>query len=278
MDLDHILFLAATLNLIGDLYQILKFKGLLPRWILASNLLALSCCGLIKWLRVENAGFISIVILVAYVGVIKLFGRKGAPGPKAPSPATKILIATNIAMFLFQVSQNATEDPDRLIAVGALFSPLLQEGEWWRLVTAQFIHLGVAHLFFNMMGLWFLGPMVERLLGSFRFILGYLICGVGGMLVAWAVAEFSPTPTYIILMGASASVLGLVGLQAAFALQVFRATGSIGAKAQLSSMAQIIALQAVFDWMVPQVSSTAHVGGAVVGFILGMSALKPKMW
>jgi len=277
MDLDRILFLVATLHLVGDLYQILKFKGLLPRWILVSNLLALSSCGLIKWFGFSNPGFISVVILVLYVGLIKVCGRKSTPVPKVPCPATKILIAMNIAMFIFQISRNATDDPYALISVGALFSPLLGEGEWWRILTAQFIHLGTTHLFFNMMGLWFLGPMVERILGSIRLIVGYLMCGAGGMLVAYAVAELSPIPTFIILMGASASVLGLVGLQAAFALQAFRETGSMGAKAQLSSMAQIIVLQAVFDWMVPEVSSTAHVGGAAVGFILGMSFLKPRI-
>jgi membrane associated rhomboid family serine protease len=181
-----------------------------------------------------------------------------------------------VAAFIYQVHQNALDNPYDLVMVGALYSPLLENGEWWRLVSAQFVHWGMSHLFFNMLGLWFLGPRVESLLGPLRFLLAYLICGAGGMLIAWGCATVFQQDSTIILLGASASVLGLVGLQAALALKTFRYTGSLGAKAQLTAMTQIIILQAIFDFMVPQVSSTAHVGGAAVGFALGMAFMRPK--
>jgi membrane associated rhomboid family serine protease len=95
------------------------------------------------------------------------------------------------------------------------------------------------------------------------------------MLIAWGISRYGLNPHPIILLGASASVLGVVGLQAAFSLQAFRYSGSLAAKAQLSSMVQIIVLQAIFDWMVPQVSSTAHLGGAVTGFLIGMLLIRP---
>lgn len=276
MDIDQILFLIAILNLIGDLYNILKFKQLLPGWIVRANIAALALCIAIRLFIPWYPGAICLGILLVYVVAIRGYARKRAPLPKLPSPATKFLIACNIAAFIYQVRQNALDDPYDLVRVGALFSPLVEGGEWWRLLSAQFIHWGMAHLFFNMLGLWFLGPQVENLLGPFRFLLSYLTCGAGGMLIAWGCALAFQQDSAIILLGASASVLGLVGLQAAFALKTFRYTGSLGAKAQLTSMTQIIILQAIFDFMVPQVSSTAHVGGAAVGFVLGMVMMRPK--
>lgn len=279
MDINSILFLIAILNLLGDLYNIVKLKHLLPSWIPYANLGALACCAVAWVIAPEQRGMIAIGILLAYLVAIRTLSRRGAQAtPRLPrGPITKALIGANCVAFLFQLSLGATDTPLGLVSIGALFSPLVEQGEWWRLITAQFVHWGFAHLIFNCMGLWFLGPLVEDALGILKYVLTYLACGAGGMLIAWSCATFlSSEPHPIILLGASASVLGLVGVQAAFALRMFRQTGSLWAKAQLQSMVQIVVLQAVFDFMVPQVSSTAHVGGAATGFVLGMVALRPR--
>jgi rhomboid protease GluP len=186
------------------------------------------------------------------------------------TPITIAIIAINALFFAYQISQDAVDNPVNLIRVGALYSPLIEAGQWWRLLTAQFIHWGVAHLALNMLGLWFLGRTVERTLGSNRYIVSYLLCGAGGMTIAWLANFVTNMGNPMILLGASASVLGMVGLQAATSLMAYRKTGSVIAKAQLSAMTQIIALQVIFDLSVPQVSSTAHIGGAACGFIIGM--------
>jgi membrane associated rhomboid family serine protease len=97
------------------------------------------------------------------------------------------------------------------------------------------------------------------------------------MLLAWGISLYAPEHRAIVLMGASASVLGLVGIQAALSLSILRSTGSLVAKAQLASMTQIIVLQMVFDFMVPEVSSTAHMGGAAIGFLLGMALFRGRV-
>jgi rhomboid protease GluP len=214
-------------------------------------------------------------VLVAYIAVIKLKSRPGR-SQRAVSdvPCTKALILITIAAFGYQIYLGAGEDPAMMVVAGAMFSPLFEEGQWWRLFSAQFLHWGVAHVALNMMGLWFLGPLVERTIGGLRFVVAYLLCGAGGMLIAWACATFGPEPGAIILLGASASVLGLVGLQVAIARRIYRTSGSLAAKAQLSAMIQILVLQVIFDWMVPQVSSTAHLGGAFIGLLLGLMLLR----
>jgi rhomboid protease GluP len=276
MDIDHILFLIALLNLLGDLYNISRFRGHLPRWMPWANAAALAGCVIVKLMVTTNAGVWALGILLLYALVLRIFGRKSSSRLKLPSPATKLLIAANVLAYGYQMSQYATSNGAAMIGVGALYGPLLEDGQWWRLITAQFIHWGPLHLAFNMMGLWFMGRGVEMALGWLRFIIAYLICGAGGMLLAWGISLYSVEPRAIVLMGASASVLGLVGIQAAISLSILRSTGSLVAKAQLASMTQIIVLQMVFDFMVPEVSSTAHMGGAAIGFLLGMAAFRGR--
>lgn len=276
MDIDHILFLIAILNLLGDLYNVARFRGHLPRWMPWANAAALAGCIIVKLTDTNSAGVWALGILLLYALLIRVFGRSSSSRIKLPSPATKLLIAANVIAYGYQMSQYATSDGVAMIGVGALYGPLLEEGQWWRLITAQFIHWGPLHLAFNMMGLWFMGRGVEMALGWFRFIAAYLICGAGGMLLAWAISLYSAEPRAIVLMGASASVLGLVGIQAAISLSILRNTGSLVAKAQLASMTQIIILQMVFDLMVPEVSSTAHTGGAAIGFLMGMLVFRGR--
>jgi rhomboid protease GluP len=278
VDINQILFLVALLNLLGDLYNLHRFRHEIPKWLPKANIVALCATLAAKLFAPDQIyGFITLGILLVYIATIKLGARPRSRPPQLSTPATKLLIATTLVAYGYQVYANAIDDPYELVRAGALFTPLLADGQWWRLITAQFIHWGLPHLAMNMLGLWFLGPAVELALGSIRFIIAYLICGAGGMGLAWAVAEFAANSRPIIVMGASASVLGLVGIQAAFSLISFRRSGSLVAKAQLSSMTQILVLQAVFDWMVPQVSSTAHLGGAAVGFILGTLILRARI-
>jgi rhomboid protease GluP len=276
MDINFILLLVSVLNLSADLYNILRFREHLPLWMIWSNLAALAGCAA-SWLFLgENGGYGAITILAVYILSIKNFSRKRAPSPNLPSLATKLLIAINVAVFIYQVSRGATNDGVEFVQMGAAYSPFLAEGQWWRIFTAQFLHWGAAHLAFNMLGLWILGRTVEAMVGFWRYIGLYLISGAGGMLIAWGVAELTPDSHPIILLGASASVLGLVGTQAAVSLLAYRYTGSVVAKAQLNAMTQIVILQAVFDMMVPEVSSTAHIGGAAVGFCITYGFMRRK--
>jgi membrane associated rhomboid family serine protease len=277
MDINFILFLVSVLNLSADLYNVLKFKDRLPRWMVWTNLGALIGCGAAWLFTPQSAGYISLGILAAYIISIKNYARKRGPREHLPSLGTKLLIGINVAVFGLQMSRGATNDAVEFVDLGAVFSPLLAEGEWWRIFTAQFLHWGALHLTFNMLGLWILGRTVEAMIGLWRYIVLYLICGAGGMLIAWGASLLLPDPHPIILLGASASVMGLVGTQAAISLLAYRHTGSIVAKAQLNSMIQIVFLQAVFDMMVPEVSSTAHIGGAAVGFCITYGFVRRRM-
>jgi rhomboid protease GluP len=271
MDINNILLLITALNLLGDLYNIIRFRSAVPRWVLLANLVSLGVCAAARLVAPEQAGLIAISVLIAYILAIRLKTRSRRITSNQPHLGTTILIVGNVCAYVFQVYKDAVDDPYAIMLIGGLYSPLLELGEWWRLISAQFLHWGLMHVSLNMLGLWYIGRSVEGFLGAVRFIVAFLICGAGGMALAWGIATYGPHPRTILLVGASASVLGLVGLQAALALKQFRYSGSLVARAQLSAMTQIIILQAIFDCMVPEVSSTAHLGGAFVGFVLGMA-------
>ncbi len=277
MDINFVLLLVAVLNLSADLLNVIKFRERLPQWIAWANLSGLAGCASAWVFMPDVYGYIAITILATYVISIKIYGRKRAPAPHLPSLATKLLIGINVAVFLLQLSRGATNDAAEFVEMGAVYTPLLTAGEWWRIFTAQFLHWGALHLSFNMIALWILGRTVEAMVGFWRYVILYLLCGAGGMLIAWTAYRLAPDPHPVILLGASASVMGLVGTQAAISLLAYRYTGSMVAKAQLNTMIQIVLLQAVFDMMVPEVSSTAHIGGAAVGFCVTYGVVRRKL-
>ena len=272
MDLNYILFIISVLNLTGDLYNSYRYRHSLPQWI---RILVASAFGasVVSWfIAQEVAGYFSAAILLAYLITMKTYGRsrRAVQGVQRKHPVTTFLIGLHLLAFVAQLYFGATEDLDKLVELGALFPPLFAQGDWWRIITAQFLHLGMLHVACNMLGLSFLGKIVEDDLGKAQFILGYFLCGTLGMYLAMTLYNLDHSYAPPVLVGASANVIGLVGIAAASALTKYRANGSALAKAQLSTMLQIVLLQVVFDSLVPQVSSRAHIAGAVVGFVYGI--------
>jgi membrane associated rhomboid family serine protease len=98
------------------------------------------------------------------------------------SPVTLCLVALNTVAFIFVRSAS----PLNLENYGASWGPLTISGQWWRLLTSQFIHLKIGHLLINVLALWLFGQRMERLLGRWVFFLFYLSCGLVGGIVLLA--------------------------------------------------------------------------------------------
>lgn len=92
----------------------------------------------------------------------------------------------------------------QLLLFGAKVNELIAHGQYWRLLTAMFLHIGIMHLFFNSYALYIYGPVVERLYGKVKFTIVYLLSGLLGSLASYA---FSPNPA----AGASGAIFGLMG-------------------------------------------------------------------
>ncbi|HEU4348138.1 MAG TPA: rhomboid family intramembrane serine protease [Actinoplanes sp.] len=142
----------------------------------------------------------------------------------------------------------ATYSPDDPVAHG------IAAGEWYRLVTAMFVHFGVLHLLTNMYALWILGRELEGVLGRLRFVALYLLAGLGGNVAAYLLS--SPRAS---VAGASTAVFGLMA-----------ATFVILKRLNLSvaPILPVIVINVIFTFAVAQISWAGHIGGLVVGGIV----------
>ncbi|MBD1866205.1 rhomboid family intramembrane serine protease [Cyanobacteria bacterium FACHB-471] len=187
---------------------------------------------------------------------------------KSQAYATYALIAANVAIFAVEIWQGGSEDLETLRQLGALVPAVVFAGEWWRLLTATFLHYGVAHLLMNMVGLYFLGTIAEASLGSKKFLLAYFFSGIGSMLVvSWLAVKLGSSDQ--IVVGASGAIMGLLGAIGAILLQGwYREKARVAAK-RLRTVLFIIGLQIVFDLATPQVSFVGHISGLGLGFLVG---------
>jgi membrane associated rhomboid family serine protease len=168
---------------------------------------------------------------------------------------TKILVGLNVIVYLITVAQGSgLNDPGgSLFNKWALFGPLVDHGDWWRLITSAFLHASVIHIAFNMLALWWLGAPVEMVLGRVRFIGLYLVSGLAG-----AAGALVANPNAV-TVGASGAIFGLLG---AGLILEWQATGSIA-----GNYLTLILINLAISFAVPGISIGGHVGGLIGGIL-----------
>lgn len=168
------------------------------------------------------------------------------------------LIGLITLMFILTAISGGLTNTDVLVRFGAKVNSLIQEGEIWRLLTSTFLHLNIFHLGFNLYALWALGPFAEQRYGHSRFIVIYLMSGMGGSAASY---YFSPA----ISVGASGAIFGLLG-----ALLIYSWRRPQVWKTGLGrNLVIIIAINLAFGFSQPGIDNYAHLGGLVTGIILG---------
>lgn len=156
------------------------------------------------------------------------------------------------------------------LAWGANFGPATQDGQWWRLASAMFLHFGTLHLILNMWALWDAGQLVERMYGHVRFTSIYLVSGLFGNLVSLVFQGNSAVSG-----GASGAIFGIYGALLIYlwfnrleiSLREFR---WLFGGATAFSLATI-----VFGFIVPGIDNSAHLGGFTAGILTSLFLLKP---
>ncbi len=133
--------------------------------------------------------------------------------------------------------------------------------QYYRFLTAMFLHGGLAHLFFNSFALYSLGFETERLFGAQRFLAIYIIAGLGGGVASYAL---NPNPS----VGASGAIFGLIGALIAFYTVARRMLGGI-ARQQLGSLIFITMINLALGFTTPYIDNNAHIGGLLTGALLG---------
>jgi membrane associated rhomboid family serine protease len=186
---------------------------------------------------------------------------------------TWTLIGLNVLMFIVPAVASPSwlwkPTSKQLLDWGADFGPLSLHGEWWRLVTCCFLHLGVIHIAMNMFILLQAGAFAEALFGRVRFLLLYLLAGIGGSLAS----AFRQPP--VVSVGASGAIFGVYGAILAFLLMQRRAVNPESAGKIAKGAGVFLVYNLAFGVAVPGVDLSAHLGGLVAGFLVGLPLARP---
>ncbi len=186
---------------------------------------------------------------------------------------TTVLLSVNLVLYGLSLAASAGRrggefdlssllgsiDSYTLVRLGAKYGPLIAAGAWWRFLTPIFLHGSLLHLAFNSIVLFDLGPAVEQLYGSHKFIVLYIVTGVAGFVVSFI---WHPIAVSI---GASGAVFGLIGAMIAYGQ---RHRSSLGDSVK-SMYVRWAIYGLIYGFIVPGVDNSAHLGGLGAGLLFG---------
>lgn len=175
---------------------------------------------------------------------------------------TLILISINVAVFLLTVffSRSIIDiDGAVLLIFGAKFGPLISAGQYYRLFTCAFLHGGLFHLLCNMYSLYILGPQINTVYGTHKYISIYIISCFTSSLMSFV---YSPNTLSI---GASGAIFGLMGALIAFAFIERKKLD----KGFMSGLLQVLVLNLFIGISMSNIDNYGHVGGLLGGLIVG---------
>ncbi|HHI80925.1 MAG TPA: rhomboid family intramembrane serine protease, partial [Planctomycetes bacterium] len=178
------------------------------------------------------------------------------------------LTILGIYIFIFLRFGLQDPQPEKLLAAGAVRGTLLIH-EPWRLLTATVVHIGFLHLLLNSYFLYKIGPILENLLGTERFLLLYLFSAITGSVLGTLVL-----PGSILLAGGSTSLFGLMGALLAYMSREGRGTFDFLKDPRGKSILFLVAINLFIGFLLPNISNGGHIGGLIGGFILVFFFLK----
>jgi membrane associated rhomboid family serine protease len=179
-----------------------------------------------------------------------------------PEPVTLVLLVILAVVYLIGDVLLSSDLQEKFLLWAGNSSATVQDGEWWRVFTALFLHANWLHLTMNGAGLWIFGTAVEKTMGRWRFLVIFLLAGALGNLASAFVAH------YDVAIGASGGIFGVIG---AFAVVVWRLRSPMY-HALRRRLLVVLALMVATDFTIgglePQVDNLAHVGGFVSGILI----------
>lgn len=176
---------------------------------------------------------------------------------------TYILIFINIVMFvLMYMLGNGSENTNTLIDFGANYILLTKAGEYYRLITSGFLHIGVIHLLLNMYSLYIVGSQVEYFYGKVKYIIIYLFSLIMGSLFTVALSSVNTVSA-----GASGAIFGLLGSILYFGIKY---RGYIG-NSLVNQIVPVVVLNLIIGFTTPGIGNAAHIGGLIGGYLISMA-------
>lgn len=197
--------------------------------------------------------------------MFELVGSEAAVAEKSEFTETVSSIlgwATMVVSAILMMTVNV-EDVVSLVEIGANSSFLVKNGEYFRLFTYQFIHIGWMHLLMNLIALKFFGPPVETVAGWPLFLGIYFLCGIAG----GAAAVYTGQP---LSAGASAAVLGLLSVALIFELMKVKGSDGLTRRHNFSTLVFILIINLIIGAVEKVVDNSAHLGGLGAGAVIGL--------
>ncbi|CZQ82854.1 rhomboid family intramembrane serine protease [Trichococcus ilyis] len=181
--------------------------------------------------------------------------------------ATHLFLAIQIVIFLLMTLNGGSTNVFTLILFGAKFNPAIAQGEWWRLFTPMFIHIGFTHILVNSITLYYLGTQMENIYGSMRFALIYILSGLMGNLMSFAFNDS-------ISAGASTSLFGLFAAAIVLGRQF---PHNYGIQQMARNFTMLIVLNFFFGFFSVSVDNFGHLGGALGGALAAVFVSMPRI-
>lgn len=166
------------------------------------------------------------------------------------------LIAVNVLVYLVTVAQGGgiNNPGGTLFDKWLLYGPAVANGDWWRLITAAFLHANLIHIGLNMLAVYWLGTAVELYIGPVRYVALYLVSGLAGSAGALLATPLTPT------VGASGAIFGILG---ALLVIEYQQTGRLAGQALT-----LIVINLLFTFSFANISYGGHLGGLAGGILV----------
>lgn len=183
------------------------------------------------------------------------------------------LVIINFIVFFVLEFMGDTLDPSFMITHGGMFpDAIISGGEYWRFFTAMFLHFGLMHLLNNMIVLGAAGDILENSFGRVRFLILYILSGIGGSLVSFALMNF--TGNYAVSAGASGAIFGLIG---ALVWVCIKNKGKFK-NLNKTGLIVMVVLMVYQGFESSGVDNGGHIGGLVSGFLLSIVLYRKKRY
>ncbi|WP_207706232.1 rhomboid family intramembrane serine protease [Clostridium sp. HBUAS56017] len=176
---------------------------------------------------------------------------------------TIALISINIILYVISgiLSDNFLDiDGAVLLLLGGKFGPLINNGEWWRIITCNFLHGGLIHIVTNMYSLYIIGSQIEIIFGKLKYIIIYTIAGITSSLFSYYLAPNT------LSIGASGAIFGLLGALLSFAIKEKDRIN----KGVITNILIVVALNIYIGTTIPNIDNYAHFGGLIGGMIISV--------
>ena len=177
------------------------------------------------------------------------------------------ILSINLLIWVLTEVIGSSRDPMTLRQFGAITYLDINNGDYWRLFSAIFLHVGAGHLAVNCLSLLIMGGLLEKMVGHSRFAVIYMGSGISGSSFSYLMIPFLGVGA-----GASGAIFGCVGALAGYFIVNRKSMGEMG-KQNLNAVLILAGINFAFGYIMPGIDNWAHLGGFIAGAILGIGVV-----